>query len=313
MLSVGLMKGNSIKSNEIRFDVYGQNNVNGYFTTSVSQTITVTYRDGITVSYTGSGNVYIYRVDGVINGTVKVVFEKPDKITGWFLIRLSNAFPDLSILTNITGISLEIFNNISFDSPYLMAIQTRLTGFTCQRGPDISLATVQNFMKGLNVSNLYFGLLFGTHNRISYDAFLPHLADTLKSFTVRHFYGSLIPDCTSLVNLTSLDFVEFARVVDGGLDGNSVDYLPNSNKLKGVNCLNCNMTNTNVNLFIDKIYAWANTNANNSVNLNIGGNNAAASGTYDGTTDWSGGLPTSPKAKLWHLVNSRSWTITFTA
>lgn len=314
MLSIGLMKGNSIKSNEIRFDVYGYSQIICYFVSSASQTLTVTHRDGITTQYTGSGNIYINKNDGVLNGTVKVIFEKPDKITSFFLIQISNAFPDLSLFTNITGIQLESFRDISFDSPYLMALQSRLINVTVLRGPNLALTSVQNFYKGLNkVRALYFGLGFGAYGRSNFDTFLPFISSTLTSLTVREFYGNLIPDCTSLINVTNFDFRAFARVADGGLSGNSVDFLPNTNKTKALDFNNNNMTNTNVNLFIDKIYAWANANANNSVNMNIGGNNAAPSGTYDGTTDWSGGVPTSPKAKLWHLVNSRSWTITFTA
>lgn len=33
---------------------------------------------------------------------------------------------------------------------------------------------------------------------------------------------------------------------------------------------------------------------------------APPSGTYDGTTDWVGGVPTSPKAKLWDMRYNRS-------
>lgn len=313
MMNIGLMKGNSIRSNTIFFDVYGYAWVNSYFVSSISQTITVTYRDGSINSYTGSGNISIYKADGMTNGTVKVEFSRPDKITSWFLIFLSNSFPDISALTALTSISLEGFTSLSFSNPYLYAVQKRLTSIGLQRGPDISNVTVQDFIKGLdNVTNLYFGIIFGAHNRADYATFLPYLAPKLTKFSCRDFYGSLIPDCTALVNLAEVDFGSFARIADGGISGDCIDYLPNTNKLKKITFINGNATLTNIDILVNKIYTWANTNANNSVTLIMGGNNASPTGTYDGTTDWSGGLPTSPKAKLWHLVNSRSWIITYT-
>lgn len=313
MMNIGLMKGNSIRSNTIFFDVYGYAWVNGYFTSSISQTITVTYRDGSINSYTGSGNINIYKADGMSNGTVKVSFQRPDAITSWKILYLSNSFPDISFFTNLTSINLEYFSSISFTNPYLFSVQKRLTGILLQRGPDISNVTVQDFLKGLsNLTYLYFGIIYGAHNRADYAAFLPYLAPKLTRFACRNFYGQLIPDCTALVNLVEADFGEFARIADGGISGDCIDYLPNTNKLKKIVFTNGNATLTNIDILVNKIYAWANANANNGVTLQIGGNNASPTGTYDGTTDWSGGLPTSPKAKLWHLVNTRSWIITYT-
>lgn len=314
MLSVGLMKGNSIKSNEIRFDVFNYNNINSYFTSSVNQTLTIYYRNGeVRTVNGGPGNIPISYNDATLNGTVRVVFQRPDRITFWFLISLSNTFPDLSIFSNLNELFFEILNNISFDSPYLMAIQKRVKSLSFNRGPNIASPTVYNFLKNTEVTKLYFTLSNGGHVRDSYALFLPFLSNTLVDFTCRDLFAQLIPDCTALIKLTKVDFRSVARVADGGLSGNSVDYLPNTTTLKQLQFENNNMTNANINLFIDKIYTWANTNNNNNVNISLGGNNAAPSGTYDGSTDWSGGVPTSPKAKLWHLVNSRSWSITFTA
>src|SRR4030043_120312 len=77
---------------------------------------------------------------------------------------------------------------------------------------------------------------------------------------------------------------------------------------------NCDLSRTNVDNIINEMWARCQdvTAYRNTANKTayFGGNNGVT-GTFDGTTDWSGGLPTSPAAKAYDLLNDVTGTHNF--
>jgi hypothetical protein len=77
-----------------------------------------------------------------------------------------------------------------------------------------------------------------------------------------------------------------------------------------INYADCGMSQANQDENINNIYTSRAAFA--GATCTVAGTNATPSGTYDGTTDWSGGLPTSPMAKIYDLVNNITGTYNFT-
>lgn len=311
----GVLKGKPAPSAELRITIVSYAFTALRFKSIPPQTIRLVDRDGSIKDCTTYINQRVY-VDGnnsgQPDGTAVLTFQNREAIQDFISIGTIASFPDLTPFVNLIAVQLNAQNStISFTNPYLNAVKKRLKSFTCTYGPtNMNDTDSQLFFSGLDkIEALSFELAFTNHNP-SYFGFLAGLNTTLKTFFTNYWYNSTIPDISSNTNLTSFTATG-ARIADGFL-GNVIDKFPASNKLKTVNLSANNMTLTQIDILVNKVYAWANTNSNNSVTLSIGGNNASPTGTYDGTTDWSGGVPTSPKAKLWHLVNSRSWIITYT-
>jgi hypothetical protein len=79
----------------------------------------------------------------------------------------------------------------------------------------------------------------------------------------------------------------------------------------------CGMNQSDADQNINDLYSNKSAYEGHTPNLYIVGSgtygtpNTQPSGTYDGTTDWSGGLPTSPMAKIYDLENNVTGTYNF--
>lgn len=318
MISVAAFKGRPNVTGEFVFNISTVNYDRIYLRSITNQTVWVTNRDGITQTVNLVANTYqlIYKaVTTTANLPVIIKVSDREKITAFGVVYITGIFPNISLLTSLNTLTIHGWNLVDFNSPSLLSVQNRLkyVGFEDGWSTVLTKPDVVSFLQGLTqVEEFVFRYNSTFHDIVNY-TFIGYHSSKIKRLTFLLVSTNSIPDITANTALTYLSFSQCIRVVDGGIKSDVVDKLPNTNTLKTIILSNNNATNANINGLIDKIYTWANTNSNNNVNLNIGGNNAAPSGTYDGTTDWSGGVPTSPKAKLWHLVNSRSWIITYTA
>jgi hypothetical protein len=187
---------------------------------------------------------------------------------------------DLSPLANY-GASLLLYNN-----PNL----TELLLPTSRSYSNISLY-------GNNLSDLNFksGIMNGNGQGLNF-----------------HLYDN--PLLSSMINLTIKEvgnFRTYNTLLDKDWDFENV--LVFHNELVDYN--GCGMSQVNQDANINAIYtnraAFDPAGFPTVTCIGTTNPNATPSGTYDGTTDWSGGLPTSPMAKIYDLENNVTGTYNF--
>lgn len=136
--------------------------------------------------------------------------------------------------------------------------------------------------------------------------------------------GVTITNCTGLTTITDMDKISYSSL---GLNTNSfgivgcglnITYPLGANNFtpRVIQLQNNAINNTNVNATIDSLYTnrtkWNGYSAAKS--MNIGGSNAAPSGTYQAPAGFvlgsNDGTPASAKEQVYVLVNNYAWTIT---
>lgn len=210
---------------------------------------------------------------------------------------------------NIT--TLNIFNN-----SYVKIIN--VSGVFAYSG--VSIVDI-NFYSNPNLTSVIFPVLSGKTYRIIrlHDCALTSLDFRGATYSAPsggynfELYNN--PALTEVLNLT-IESTGVFKVYNTSLDKNWAFDTITTYHNNGIYWYDCGMSQANQNANVNAIYAIRaqlkdTAFVDELTIIGIVTPNATPSGTYDGTTDWAAGAPTSPMAKIYDLENNVTGTYNF--
>lgn len=272
--------------------------------------IKVTYRDGSSETKTvGSTLVTFVKTHASslpVGATVVDIQDstKIEHVEFWYAV---GEFPVLVGYKNVSSLSFTSVN-FSFNSPYIDSFKNTLKAFYWRYPVATQLApnNMDFWNNLLNIESFVFenpGFMLTNH--------VSFLTGKTKLKTFKYFYkvsGTITDLPDNIEQLIYLNDLDITRMPEMRTDIFSRLYqLPSLNYF---NFYDNYRTVARVDAVINNVYdiTMANNIINKTFNVQSIGAVAPPSGVYDGVTDWVGGVPQSPRAKIWHMVNTKGHT-----